>query len=122
MSLPAESRAGLPFGLSTVTIGGNTHVVESADIASEATRTISRADEFGDRKDFMIRKTGEPIEGSMTLQRDTTAIPLPRAGEQFTYDADDDGTNETYIVKDAKLSKSTDAFDIIEISVARIDI
>jgi len=119
MSLPAESRPNLPFGLRVVTIKTVDYVVQSADIPTEATRTISRPDEYGDRKDYMIRKSGEPIEGTMTLQRETDTTPLPPSGESFQYDADDDGTDETYLVKDAKLVKSTESLDVIEVSVAR---
>jgi hypothetical protein len=122
MALPAESTSDLPFGLDIVNINSVDYTADAIDIPNEATRTIVRGDEFGDRKDFMIRKTTEPIEGSMTLQRATNSTPVPASGTTFTYDADEDGTDETYIVKDAKLVRSTDAFDTIEISLARIDI
>lgn len=122
MALPTGT-PNFPLGFETVSIDvGDPAVptdfkVDAVDIPSETTRTINRPDEFGDAADYQVRKAGEKIEGSMTLQRATLTTEFPMAGTQFTYDYDRSGTASTLVVKDVKNTRSKDAADVFEIGV-----
>lgn len=80
-------------------------------------RKIERMDENGDRADFMLRDGAEHIEGTLTLQRATTATPLPPNGESFSFDFDRTGTASTLIVNGGSVTRDKDAFDVFEIPV-----
>jgi len=114
MAIPYSSLTDLPQGFETVTING-TYIVDSVSGLSKANRVISRQDANGDRSDFMIRKTSDPIEITLTLQRSTTATALPTEGTDFTYDYDRSGTASTLVVKDVTVNRDKDAFDTFEV-------
>ena len=116
MAIPSGT-ANFPLGFETVTINSITYKVDAVDIASETTRIINRPDENGDASDFQIRKAGEKITGTMTLQRATTTTALPDSGQDFDYDFDRSGTTSSLTVTDVKVSRSKDSADVFEIGV-----
>lgn len=129
MSIPSGT-ANFPLGFESITInvgGGATgtggtdtaYKVDAVDIASETTRIINRPDENGDASDYQIRKAGEKITGTMTLQRATTTTALPQSGDTFAYDYDrsNPSTDPTLTVTDVKVSRSKDSADVFEIGV-----
>ena len=118
MTVPSGT-ASFPLGFESVTIGSTSYKVDAVDIASETTRIINRPDENGDSADFQIRKAGEKITGTITLQRATTGTPLPDSGDTFTYDYDrsNPSTDPTLTVTDVKVSRSKDSADVFEIGV-----
>ncbi len=115
MSIPTN--ATFPLGFETVTINSVTYKVDAVDISSETTRIINRPDENGDANDFQIRKAGEKITGTMTLQRATTSTALPDSGQDFDYDFDRSGQDSSLTVTDVKVSRSKDSADVFEIGV-----
>lgn len=116
MAIPSGT-ANFPLGFETVTINSVTYKVDAVDISSETTRIINRPDENGDANDFQIRKAGEKITGTMTLQRETTTTALPDSGQDFDYDFDRSGTDSSLTVTDVKVSRSKDSADVFEIGV-----
>ena len=121
MALPAGT-AAFPLGFETMTIlvGGTTstdYKVNSVDIPSQTTRVINRPDENGDAADYQVREAGEKVTGTITLQRATLTTILPESGDTSTYDFDRSATASSLIVTDIKVSRSTDAADVFEISV-----
>tara|TARA_Y100000996_G_scaffold274776_1_gene216638 strand:+ start:8611 stop:8976 length:366 start_codon:yes stop_codon:yes gene_type:complete len=118
MTVPSGT-ANFPLGFESVTINSIAYKVDAVDIASETTRIINRPDENGDAADFQIRKAGEKITGTITLQRATTTTALPDSGDTFTYDYDrsNPNTDPTLTVTDVKVSRSKDAADVFEIGV-----
>jgi hypothetical protein len=117
----AQSRANLGFGIDDVVIGGVTYSIASIDIPFEEPRVINRSNGYGVRKDYVVTKGSEPIQGTMELERELTTTLVPESGVQFTYDANDDGTDETYQVLTSKVNRSKDAMDTITLSVIRLD-
>ena len=117
----AQSRPNLPFGLDDVTIDGVTYSVASISIPFEEPRVINRPNSKGVRKDFVVTKGSEPIQGTFTLEREVTTTPVPVEGTSFTYDTNDDGTAETYLVLTSNVQRSRDEMDTIELSVIRQD-
>ncbi len=120
MALPYNSIASQPSGLTIATINSVAYVVDSVDMATIVSRTISRTDGNGDRADFMIRDGSDPITGSMTLQRALTSTVLPPTGTVFTYDFDRSGTASTLVVSDVKVNRSGEDFDTFDISIALV--
>lgn len=116
MAIPSGT-ANFPLGFESVNINSIAYKVDAVDIASETTRIINRPDENGDASDFQIRKAGEKITGTMTLQRATTSTALPDSGQDFTYDYDRSGTASSLTVTDVKVSRSKDSADVFEIGV-----
>ena len=116
MAIPSGT-ANFPLGFESVTINSIAYKVDAVDIASETTRIINRPDENGDASDFQIRKAGEKITGTMTLQRATTSTALPDSGLDFTYDFDRSGSTSSLTVTDVKVSRSKDSADVFEIGV-----
>lgn len=116
MAIPSGT-ANFPLGFESVTINSIAYKVDAVDIQSETTRIINRPDENGDASDFQIRKAGEKITGTMTLQRATITTALPDSGQDFTYDFDRSGTNSSLTVTDVKVSRSKDSADVFEIGV-----
>ena len=116
MAIPSGT-ANFPLGFESVTINSIAYKVDAVDIASETTRIINRPDENGDASDFQIRKAGEKITGTMTLQRATTSTALPDSGQDFTYDFDRSGSTSSLTVTDVKVSRSKDSADVFEIGV-----
>lgn len=114
MSLPYTSLTNLPQGFETVTCGG-THIVEAVSGNTAQSRVISRTDKDGDLSDFMIRKSSEPIEVTITCQRADTTVSIPVAGTAFTYDYDRTGTTHNLVVKDTIVNRDKDAFDTFDI-------
>lgn len=120
MAIPYNSVANQPQGLEVVTINLIDYVVDSVSLSSNQHRIISRTDENGDRADFMIRDGSSQIEGSMTLQRETTSTVLPPEGTTFTYDFDRSGTASTLVVHSVTANRSKDDFDTFDISVVLV--
>lgn len=116
MTVPSGT-ASFPLGFESVTINSIAYKVDAVDIASETTRIINRPDENGDAADFQIRKAGEKITGTLTLQRATTGTALPDSGDAFDYDFDRSGTDSSLVVTDVKVSRSKDSADVFEIGV-----
>lgn len=118
------SAALQPLGIADVTIDDAlsapvVFVVNSIDLNSSENRIVSRTTGDGDRADFQIRKGGDQIEGTMELQRATTAIVLPPEGEEFTYDFDASGTASTLVVKDGGTGVG-DEMDVFTIAIVLV--
>lgn len=120
MAIPYTSVSSQPQGLETITINSIDYIVDSIDLSATDHRIISRTDEFGDRRDFMIRQGASPITGSMTLQRATSTTVLPSAGTEFTYDFDRSGTASTLVVHTVKVNRSKDDFDTFDVEVVLV--
>tara|TARA_R110000744_G_scaffold126398_4_gene232714 strand:- start:2685 stop:3059 length:375 start_codon:yes stop_codon:yes gene_type:complete len=120
MALPYNSIASQPQGLETATINSVAYVVDSVDMSTIVSRTISRTDANGDRADFLIRDGSDQITGSMTLQRALTTTVLPDVGTVFTYDFDRSGTASSIVVSDVKVSRSGEDFDTFDIGVTLV--
>ena len=117
MALPSTAPANFPQGLDIVTIGSVQYVQDSVDIPSQTTRGINRTDEFGDWAEQQTRASSDPTEGTMTLQKATTATAFPESGMEFTHDFDGSGTASTLRVLDVKANRSKDEADVFEIGV-----
>ena len=117
MALPSTTPANFPQGLDIVTINAVTYIADSIDIESETTRGINRTDENGDWAEQQTRASSDPIEGTMTLQKATTATAFPTAGTEFTHDYDASGTASTLRVLNVKTNRSKDEADVFEIGV-----
>ena len=120
MAIPYNSVANQPQGLETVTINLIDYIVDDVSLSSNEHRIISRTDENGDRADFMIRDGSSQIEGTMTLQRETTSTVLPPEGTTFTYDFDRSGTASTLVVHSVKVNRGKDDFDTFSINVVLV--
>ena len=121
MAIPYSSQASQPFGLDTVTINLIAYVCDEVNLSATENRIISRTDANGDRADYMIRETGTPIEGTMTLQRATDITVLPSEGTEFTYDFDRSGTASTLVVHSVNVNRSKDAFDTFSLGVVLVN-
>jgi len=117
MALPSTTPANFPQGLYKVTIGLIEYIVDSVDLESVSTRGINRTDEFGDWAEQQTRASSDPTEGTMTLQRATTATDMPEAGVEFSLDFDKSGTASTLRVLNVKTNPSKDEADVFEIGV-----
>ena len=117
MALPSATPANFPQGLDVVTINAITYIADAIDLESETTRNITRTDENGDYAESQTRASSDPIEGTMTLQKATTATAFPTAGTEFTHDYDDSGTASTLRVLNVKANRSKDEADVFEIGV-----
>lgn len=114
-----QSRANLGYGLNDVVIAGTTYSVASISIPFETPRIINRTNGYGVRKDFVVTKGSEPIQGTMELERELRTTPVPPGNTVFHYDVNDDGTDETYLVMTSNVNRSKDNMDTITISVIR---
>lgn len=121
MGLPSLTPTNFPLGLDIVTITIDAvpvdFVCDSIDIASETTRNINRTDENGDYAETQTRASSDPIEGSMTLQKESTLTPFPQAGLEFSLDYDSSGTPSTLRILNVKASRSKSEADVFEIGV-----
>ena len=117
MALPSATPSDFPQGLDIITINTVSYIVDAIDIPSQTTRGINRTDQYGDWAEQQTRKSSDPIEGTMTLQKALTTTTFPDAGDQFTYDYDASGTSSTLRVLDVKANRSKDAADTFEIGV-----
>ena len=120
MAIPYNSTASQPQGLEIVTINAITYVCDSVSMTSNDNRIISRADENGDRADFMLRAGSDQITGTLTLQRAINTTVLPPEGTEFTYDFDRSGTASTLVVQSVSVNRGTDAFDTFDVSVVLV--
>ena len=120
MAIPYNSVANQPQGLETVTINLIDYIVDDVSLSSNEHRIISRTDENGDRADFMIRDGSSQIEGTMTLQRETTSTVLPPEGTTFTYDFDRSGTASTLVVHSVNVNRGKEDFDTFSINVVLV--
>lgn len=120
MSLPYNSITAQPQGLESITINSVAYVVDSIDMPTIVSRTISRTDAVGDRADFMIRNGADQITGTLTLQRALTSTVLPDVGTDVTYDFDRSGTASTLVVSDVKVPRGKDDFDTFDIDVTLV--
>ena len=117
MALPSTAPANFPQGLDVVTINVITYIEDSVDIDSETTRGINRTDANGDWAEQQTRKSSDPIEGSMTLQKALTSTAFPTAGTEFSHDYDDSGTASTLRVLNVKAARSKDEADVFEVGI-----
>ena len=118
MALPSATPANFPQGLDVVTINAITYIANAIDLDTETTRGINRTDENGDFAEQQTRASGDPIEGTMTLQRALTTTVLPTAGTEFVHDYDADPLfTKTLRVLNVKVSRSKDEADVFEIGV-----
>lgn len=117
MALPSTNPANFPFGLDIVTINLITYIANAIDLDSETTRGINRTDENGDWAEQQTRASGDPIEGTLTLQKALSTTAFPEAGMEFTLDFDASGTASTLRVLNVKASRSKDEADVFEIGV-----
>jgi len=116
--LPSATPANFPQGLDVVTINAITYIANAIDLDTETTRGINRTDENGDFAEQQTRASGDPIEGTMTLQRALTTTVLPTAGTEFVHDYDADPLfTKTLRVLNVKVSRSKDEADVFEIGV-----
>jgi len=120
MAIPYNSTASQPQGLEVVTINAITYICDSVSMTSNDNRIISRADENGDRADFMLRAGSDQITGTLTLQRATDTTVLPPEGTEFTYDFDRSGTASTLVVQSVSVNRGTDAFDTFDVSAVLV--
>tara|TARA_R110000796_G_scaffold227508_1_gene344286 strand:- start:131 stop:505 length:375 start_codon:yes stop_codon:yes gene_type:complete len=117
MALPSSTPANFPQGLDVVTIDSVSYIADSIDLESKTTRGINRTDANGDWAEQQTRASSDPIEGTMTLQKELTSTTFPTAGSQFSHDYDDSGTASTLRVLNVKASRSKDEADVFEIGV-----
>jgi hypothetical protein len=114
------SIANQPQGIADVTITAVVFVVNSIDLNSSENRIVSRTTGDGDRADFMIRKGGDQIEGTMELQRSLTTTVLPSEGDTFTYDFDASGTPSTIVIKDAGTGITQSDMDVFTVAIVLV--
>lgn len=117
MALPSTDPANFPFGLDVVVINVINYIANSIDLDSETTRGINRTDENGDWAEQQTRASSDPIEGTLTLQKELTTTAFPTAGTEFSLDYDKSGTPSTLRVLGVKASRSKDEADVFEIGV-----
>tara|TARA_R110000803_G_C11757925_1_gene293499 strand:+ start:65 stop:439 length:375 start_codon:yes stop_codon:yes gene_type:complete len=117
MALPSSTPANFPQGLDVVTIDSVNYIADAIDLESKTTRGINRTDANGDWAEQQTRASSDPIEGTMTLQKELTSTAFPTAGSQFSHDYDDSGTASTLRVLNVKASRSKDEADVFEIGV-----
>ena len=117
MALPSSTPANFPQGLDVVTIDSVNYIADAIDLESKTTRGINRTDANGDWAEQQTRASSDPIEGTMTLQKELTSTTFPTAGSQFSHDYDDSGTASTLRVLNVKASRSKDEADVFEIGV-----
>ena len=117
MALPSSTPANFPQGLDVVTIDSVSYIADSIDLESKTTRGINRTDANGDWAEQQTRASSDPIEGTMTLQKELTSTAFPTAGSHFSHDYDDSGTASTLRVLNVKASRSKDEADVFEIGV-----
>lgn len=104
-------------GFESVTIDTVSYIVDSVDIPSQTSRVIERTGPNGDASDYEIRKAGEHVTGTMTLQRATADTVFPEVNDKFTYDFDDVGTSSALTVTEVKTNRSKDDMMTFEIGV-----
>ena len=117
MALPSTAPANFPQGLSDVTINSVVYICDAIDLESQTTRGINRTNSNGDWAEQQTRKSSDPIEGTLTLQKALVATAFPIAGTEFTFDYDVSGTTSTLRVLNVKASRSKDEADVFEIGV-----
>lgn len=119
MSIPSGT-SNFPLGIGIAPyIGGTQYILDALDLPDETTRTINRTNQNGDSADFQIRKAGEKITGTATLQRASTSTLLPKSGDTFYYTGSVAGSTDFYfgIVTDVKVSRSKDSADVFEVGL-----
>tara|TARA_R110000782_G_scaffold61161_1_gene126137 strand:+ start:279 stop:659 length:381 start_codon:yes stop_codon:yes gene_type:complete len=117
MAIPYESLSNLPQGFpNTATVPGmGACIVQGVSGNAFSNRVVSRTDGQGDRSDFAIRKSSEPIEVTLTVQRADTSVGIPTEGNLFTYDYTKSGTAADLIVKDSTVNIDPDSFDTVDV-------
>ena len=117
MSIPYSSTNNLPLGFpDTASVPGmGTCIVQAVSGPAFSNRVVSRTDGKGDRSDFEIRKSAEPFEITLTVQRATDSIGIPTAGGDFTYDFTKSGDAQTLVVKEASVNIDVDSFDTVDV-------
>jgi len=116
MAIPYSSLTNLPLGFTVSTVPGMGEcIVQGVSGNSFSNRVISRTDGNGDRSDFEIRKSSEPFEVTLTVQRATTSTGIPNEGGEIAYDFDRSGTASDLIIKDATVNRDVDSFDTVDI-------
>ena len=119
MSIPSGT-SDFPLGLGIAPyVGGTPYILDALDLSDETTRTINRTNQNGDSADFQIRKAGEKITGTATLQRASTSTLLPKSDDTFYY-YNGSGAGIVFyfgIVTDVKVSRSKDSADVFVVGL-----
>lgn len=117
MSIPSGT-TNFPLGHNfAITVGGRSFLLDAIDLPEKTTRVINRTNQDGDASEFQVRKAGEKITGTATLQRlDTTTAP-PKSGDSILWTTEDDANADYMLgyVTDVKVSRSKDSADVFEI-------
>lgn len=117
MAIPYESLSNLPQGFpSTCTVPGmGACIVQGVSGNAFSNRVVSRTNGSGDRSDFMIRKSSEPFEVTLTVQRADTSVGIPTEGGVISFDYTKNGTASDLIIKDSTVNIDVDSFDTVDV-------
>jgi hypothetical protein len=117
-----ESSANLPFGQVSVTIGGNSYLIQEDGMPLYADpRIISRTNSKGTVADVIVALPGEPNQGTITVQREVTTTPVPTRGTAFSADLKSIGVTLDYIIANVDITRSTDAMDTLTLTLIQTD-
>lgn len=117
MSIPSGT-TDFPIGHQfAITVGGRSFLLDSIDLPERTTRVINRTDQNGDAADYQVRKAGEKITGTATLQRLDTSTALPKSGDSILWTTEDESLSDYMLgyVTDVKVARSKDSADVFEI-------
>lgn len=117
MSIPSGT-TDFPLGHQmAITVGGRSFLLDAIDLPEKTTRVINRTNQNGDASDYQIRKAGEKITGTATLQRLDTSTAPPKSGDSILWTTEDDAEADYMLgyVTDVKVSRSKDSADVFEI-------
>jgi len=117
MSIPSGT-TDFPLGHQmAITVGGRSFLLDAIDLPEKTTRVINRTNQNGDANDYQIRKSGEKITGTATLQRLDTSTAPPKSGDSILWTTEDEPLSDYMLgyVTDVKVARSKDSADIFEI-------
>lgn len=117
MSIPSGT-TDFPIGHQfAITVGGRSFLLDAIDLPEKTTRVINRTNQNGDAADYQVRKAGEKITGTATLQRLDTSTAPPKSGDTILWTTEDDANADYMLgyVTDVKVSRSKDSADVFEI-------
>tara|TARA_Y100000996_G_scaffold274776_1_gene216637 strand:+ start:7402 stop:8556 length:1155 start_codon:yes stop_codon:yes gene_type:complete len=117
MSIPSGT-TDFPIGHQfAITVGGRSFLLDSIDLPEKTTRVINRTNQNGDAADYQVRKAGEKITGTATLQRLDTSTALPKSGDSILWTTEDELLSDYMLgyVTDVKVARSKDSADVFEI-------
>ena len=117
MSIPSGT-TDFPIGHQfAITVGGRSFLLDSIDLPERTTRVINRTDQNGDAADYQVRKAGEKITGTATLQRLDTSTSPPKSGDSILWTTEGEPLSDYMLgyVTDVKVARSKDSADVFEI-------